>query len=73
MCVESFSHCGPKSLWSSDDGLQFNVLFNSISVIAMRWEGDNERLCAMEPRLRLKIFPPPAGLKLGTARLAGER
>ena len=45
MCVESFSHCGPKNFWSSDDGLQFNVLFNSISVIAMRWEGDNGEGC----------------------------
>ena len=36
------------------------VLFNSISVISGRWVGDNERLYAMEPRLRLKRFPPSA-------------
>ena len=34
---------------------------------------DNERLCAMEPRLRLKRFPPPAGLESETARSAGQR
>ena len=26
---------------------------------------DNERLCAMEPWLRLKIFPPQAGIEPG--------
>ena len=30
------------------DGLRFNVLFNSISVISGRQFGDNERLCAMD-------------------------
>ena len=30
--------------------------------------GDNERLCAMEPPLRLKRSWPQAGLKPGTAR-----
>ena len=28
--------------------------------------GDNERLCAMEPGLRLKRFSPQAGLEPGT-------
>ena len=28
----------------------FNVLCSSFSVISERWEGDNERLCAIEPR-----------------------
>ena len=43
------------------DDLRFYVLFNSISVISGRWAGDNERLCAMEPRLRLKRSSPQAG------------
>ena len=33
------------------DDLQFNVLFNSISVISGRRADDYERQCAMEPRL----------------------
>ena len=40
------------------DFLRFNALFNCISVISGQWEGDNEILCAVEPRLRLKIFWP---------------
>ena len=47
------------------DVLRFYVLFNSISVILGRWAGDNERLCAMEPRLRLKTH---SYLALGGAR-----
>ena len=35
------------------DDLRFYVLFISVSVISGRWEVDNERLCAMELRLRL--------------------
>ena len=38
------------------DDLRFYVLFDSISVISGRWADDNERLCAMEPRLRLRRF-----------------
>ena len=38
------------------DDSQFYVLFNSISAISGRWADDNERLCAMEPRLRLRRF-----------------
>ena len=38
-------------------------LFNSILVISGRWAGDNERLCAVKPNLRLKISPPKAGLE----------
>ena len=34
--------------------------------------GDNEKLCAMEPRLRLKRFPFVADPELGTARTAGQ-
>ena len=55
------------------DNLRFYVLFNSISAISERWVVDNERLCAMEPRLRLRRFPSLAGLELGTARLTGQR
>ena len=38
------------------DDLRFYVLFNSVPVISGRWEVDNERLCAMELRLRLRKF-----------------
>ena len=38
------------------DVLQFYDLFNSVSVISGRWEVDNERLCAMKLRLRLRRF-----------------
>ena len=38
------------------DDLQFYVLFNSISVILGRCLDDNERLCAMELRVRLEDF-----------------
>ena len=41
--------------WWMDD-LRFYVLFNNISVISGQWEVDNERLCAMELRLRLSRF-----------------
>ena len=41
------------------DDLEFYVLFNSNSVKSARWRGDNERLSAMEPRLRLKGFSFP--------------
>ena len=48
----------------------FLVVFNSISVISERWEGDNGRLCAMKPRLLLERFQPGAGLETGSARPA---
>ena len=38
------------------DDLRFDILFDSISVISGRWVDDNERLCAMAPRLRLRRF-----------------
>ena len=38
------------------DDLRFYVLFNSIPVISGRCSDDNERLCAMELRLRLRRF-----------------
>ena len=45
------------------DDLRFYVLFNSISVISGRWADENERLCAMEPRLRVKRSSPHAGIR----------
>ena len=47
------------------DGLQLYILFNSMSVMSERWEGENERLSAMEFRLRLKRLTSP-GIELGT-------
>ena len=38
------------------DDLRFYVLFNSISVISRRWADNNERLRAMEQRLRWRRF-----------------
>ena len=38
------------------DSLRFYVLFNSISVILGQYEVDNEKMCAMELRLRLRRF-----------------
>ena len=38
------------------DDLRFYVLFNSVSVISGRCMDDNERLCAMELRLRLRRY-----------------
>ena len=32
--------------------MQFHVPFSNVSVISERRAGDNERLCALEPRLR---------------------
>ena len=53
--------------------LRLYVLFNSISVISVQWADDNERLCEMEPRLRLRRFrlegEGGGGLDFDTARL----
>ena len=38
------------------DDLRFYALFNSISFISGRCLDDNERLCAVELRLRLRRF-----------------
>ena len=48
------------------DNLEFNVFFNSISVKPRRW-------AEMDPRLRLKMFSPLAGLEPGTASSVGHR
>ena len=52
-CVESFFKVQNDGLM---DDLRFYVLFNSISVISGRCLDDNERLCAMKLRLRLRRF-----------------
>ena len=54
------------------DDLRFYVLCNSISVISGRWADDNERLCAMEPRLRLGVFTL-SGDRTRTVRSVGQR
>ena len=41
----------------------FVFFFNNIPVISGRWTGDNEKSCAMEPRLRLERSPPRAGIE----------
>ena len=53
------------------DYLQIYINFNSVSVISGLEGSDNERLCAMEPRLRLKCFSPPSRIEPGTSRSAG--
>ena len=54
------------------DSLRFNFLFNSSSVISGQGTSHNDWLCAMEPRSRLKIFPPPTELEPSAARSAGQ-
>ena len=51
-----------KNGWMND--LRFNILFNSNSVISEQWADDNERLCAMEPHLRLRRFRLERGSNL---------
>ena len=55
------------------DRLRSYAVSKSISVISGRWEGDNEKLCALELRFRLKRFPTPVCFESGTARSAGQR
>ena len=47
------------------DDLRFNVLFDSISFISGQWVADNERLRAVEPRLRSKDPRLKRGLSPG--------
>ena len=54
------------------EDLCFYVLFN-IFEFNQDNGNDNERLCAMEPLLGLKIFPFPPGIKFGMAKSAGQR
>ena len=55
-----------------DEGLAIYIIFNSISVISGRWAGDNERMCAMEPLLRLRRFRLE-GARTRDARSLGQR
>ena len=64
---------GVTSLIGWMDDLRFYVLFNSVSVISRQRTDDNERLYAMEPRLRLNRSPPQAGIEAGTARSVDQR
>ena len=52
--------------------LRFYVLFNSISVIPGRCSDDNERLCAMELRLRLRRITSTED-RTRSARSVGQR
>ena len=47
------------------DDLRFYAPFNSTFIISGRWEGDKERLSAVESDSRLARFPSPAGLEPG--------
>ena len=49
----------------------FKAHANSVSVILGLREGDNNRLCAMHPRLQLTRYPH-LGMKLETARTAQQ-
>ena len=57
--------------WITDSW--FHVRFNSISDITERWEGDNERLFVLEPRLPMKGFLRSMGIELRTGRSADQR
>ena len=48
------------------DGWMY-IIFNSISVISVQSNNDSKRLCATEPLLQSKRFPPQVGFKPGTA------
>ena len=50
------------------DDLRFYVFFSSVSTVSGRWTDDYERLCEMEPRLKLKKSPPQTGIEPGTDR-----
>ena len=43
----------------------FYILFNSISIISGQWADDYEKLCAVEPSLRLRRFCLKQGSKPG--------
>ena len=58
------------------DFTSFSTVFQSYKangqVISGQWAGDNERLSAMEPCLRLKRSSPQVGLIPGTPRSVGQ-
>ena len=47
------------------DDMRLYVLSSSISVMSGRWDVDNERLCAMEHRSRLRRFRLERGSNSG--------
>ena len=49
------------------DNFSFLVPFNSILAISGQWTVDNERLYAMEPRLRLRRFRLERGSNTGAS------
>ena len=53
-------------------GVLIYGLFNSILITLGQWKGNNDNLCTMILR-SLERFEPPAGIKLGIARSAGQR
>ena len=55
-----------------DGWMPFHVLFNNISVKSGRRADDNERMCAMEPNIRLKRSLPQVGLEPTTAGSVGQ-
>ena len=55
-----------------DGWMRFTLFQRYVSHIR-RTIGDNERLCAMEPHLQFKRFPPQAGLETESTRSAGQR
>ena len=63
--VCKFSHFELLKVDGWRDYLRFYLIFKSISVISGRCADDNERLCAMEPRLRLRRFRLERGSNLG--------
>ena len=63
MCVRNFF--ASDLLWAARDGWILRP-FEQYSVILGKRVGDNIRLCAVEPRLRLKRSSPQTGLELGT-------
>ena len=67
------SKCPENALFKWMDDLRVYVLCYNISVLSGRWLGDNETMCAMEPRLCLEIFPTQVRLVPRTARSVGQR
>ena len=57
--------------WITDP--RFHVRFNTISDIIGRWEGDNERLFVLEPRLQMKGFLRSTGIEPRTGTSADQR
>ena len=56
------------------DDLRLYVLFNNILVVSGRWADDDERMCAMGSRLRLRKFRLVRGSNpRPTARSVGQR